>query len=493
MVNSVENSNIAPSQQQGKRLASLDFQRGLAIWIMTLLHSFEHLYDYGWVKKNPESIFDLPKIVLIVGLFIGFFASFNSYFLLISSTVNALSVSRKVAGKKMTLNQVITKQILTGIALVVISILNSAFGYRGYIGTSLRTGNWGNITPMWKDIFTIHTLEIIGWSIVINAIILGLLFQNEGVKKLKRNLLIYAGLFLGIVIATPFIHTWIDNLAWSVPTNPPEELADPYSWPSPYFQYYNASFKAWLCKILAGDMEPFFPYLATSFAGSIIGLSLAQDNPPKKLSLYGAIGAGGCMGFGGLFIGLNMYNLSNHRSRLGNYLLLLGAQIGIVMLLLWLVEFRGKSNVFAQRPIVKHFRLWGMVSLSIYCLQIIEIFPRWLLTIFLGLFSTPINLLESSVFGFGQEYLAVLVSIYIICFFEFIVYLWSQSDFKFSFEWFIIRLASLSSNKISNRLDVDLLMNKMNWYDYTIPKTQKDSDKKSLAEAVKTSNLDKKS
>ena len=83
------------NEKKPERLASLDFQRGLAIWIMTFLHSFEHLYDYNWVKENPERVLDLPIPVLIAGLTVGFFACWNAYFLLISSTVNSLAMKKK--------------------------------------------------------------------------------------------------------------------------------------------------------------------------------------------------------------------------------------------------------------------------------------------------------------------------------------------------------------------------------------------------------------
>ncbi|NPD90515.1 MAG: hypothetical protein HGN29_17515, partial [Asgard group archaeon] len=79
----------------GKRIASLDFQRGIAIWLMTFLHAFEHVYDYNWVKNDPKVILNLPKIALLIGLIVGFFASWNAYFLLISSTVNSLSMTKK--------------------------------------------------------------------------------------------------------------------------------------------------------------------------------------------------------------------------------------------------------------------------------------------------------------------------------------------------------------------------------------------------------------
>ena len=81
---------------QPRRIASLDFQRGIAIWVMTLMHTFEHLYDYSWVKEEPEKILELPLTVLIFGMTLGFFMSWHAYFLLISSVVNTISMNRKI-------------------------------------------------------------------------------------------------------------------------------------------------------------------------------------------------------------------------------------------------------------------------------------------------------------------------------------------------------------------------------------------------------------
>ncbi|NHK32144.1 MAG: hypothetical protein FK730_12375, partial [Asgard group archaeon] len=47
-------------KSSSKRIASLDFQRGIAIWLVTFLHSFERLYDYSWVKEDPEAVMKLP-------------------------------------------------------------------------------------------------------------------------------------------------------------------------------------------------------------------------------------------------------------------------------------------------------------------------------------------------------------------------------------------------------------------------------------------------
>ena len=82
----MEIEGVKPKQ----RLASLDFQRGLAIWMMTFLHAAANMYDSSFISENPGNILDLPISVILFIVFFGFFAVWNSYFLFISTTVNSL-------------------------------------------------------------------------------------------------------------------------------------------------------------------------------------------------------------------------------------------------------------------------------------------------------------------------------------------------------------------------------------------------------------------
>ncbi len=456
-------NDLKPSRP--KRLASLDFQRGLAIWCMTLMHTFEHLYDYTWVKEDPDKILDLPLPILIMGLTLGFFLSWHSYFLLISAIVNALSMTKRMMIPENT-SKILRKQMITGVGILVAGVFADNLGYWGYFGQSILTGNWTNIRPLYELFFAMHTLQIIGWCLIINGTISYLLLRKMGYLKYIRNMIVYGILAIIVIVLSPFIHNFVDNLAWITPENPPPSMTDNTKWPSVYFQAENASFKAWICAILAGDLEPLFPYLATSFVGSMIGLTLAKPKPVKRLPLKGALIGLGILGIGGLFIALGFYNLSNGRPSIGNYLAILGSQIAALMFFLWVIEYRGKSEKFANNPIVKHFRLWGMASLTIYCFQIFEIFPRWILTLLLKLFPNSVNLLNSAVFGYGREYLALLVGLFVISFFEAGVFLWSRVNFKFSFEWVIVQLSTLGSKQTSNRLNVDVIMNDVEWISY---------------------------
>jgi hypothetical protein len=483
-----EENNI--QQKKKERIVSLDFQRGLAIWVMTFLHVFEHLYDYNWVKENPQKVFDLPLPILIVGGLVGFFASWNAYFLLISSTVNTLSMQKRIAAGQEP-KKVVLKQVLTGIGILLVGVVDESLLYWGYFGVGFRTGNWSNTYPLWNGFFSMGTLQIIGWSLIITGLINYLIMQDNGHQKYRRNMLVYGILTALVITLTPFVHSLVDNMNWVVPVIPPGTevgLGDHTTWPSIHFQAGNASLKAMLCALLAGDMQPLFPYLATSFVGAMIGLTLAKPKPVKRLPLKGALSGFGCMGLGGIFIALGFYILGNNRPALGNFLLMLGGQIAVMFFFLWLIEYRGKSEQFANKKIVKHLRMWGMVSLSIYCLKIVELFPRWFLGEVYNLwFSSEANLLQASVFGFGEEYKIILIAAYTMVFFELIVHLWSKTNFKYSFEWFVIRFAGASTKSISERLNVQFMMNDIHWVnykqklqDYTL------ADKKEMKQSVVT-------
>ena len=461
-----EENNLIP--KNSRRIASLDFQRGLAIWLMTFLHAFEHLYNYTWVKKNPEEVLELPKVVLLVGLFVGFFASWNAYFLLISSIVNSLAMTKKVASGQ-SAKRMLLKQIITGFGIVLVGYLSNSFGYIGYFGNVIRYGRWGDAYPIWSGFFGMYTLQIIGYCMIITGVLHYVLIRNDGYLKFKRNLLVYGLLAIVIIVVSPFIHNWVDNLPWEAPTYIPPEvgLGDNYQWPSVHFQANNASFKAWILSLLAGDMEPLFPYLATSFSGAMVGLCLARPKPHKRLPLIGGGIALLLMTLGGVFMLLGFVTLGNNRPDTGNFLLMLGGQLGVVFLLLRLIEYRGRGEQFANRKIVKHFRLWGMISLSVYCLAIFELLPRWIIgTTYNLLYSSETNLLHSSLFGYGEEYKAMLIAVAIILSFELVVYSWAKSNFKYSFEWFIIKLQGFSTKLSSHRLNVELIMNNTHWENY---------------------------
>jgi len=63
-----------------RRIASLDFQRGLAIWMMVFLHVWNHIYDFSWIDLG--TIFQEANFLFgIWVIFCGFFGGWAGYFL----------------------------------------------------------------------------------------------------------------------------------------------------------------------------------------------------------------------------------------------------------------------------------------------------------------------------------------------------------------------------------------------------------------------------
>ena len=242
-----------------RRIASLDFQRGLAIWLMVFLHVFNHIWDYANV--TVDDLFNNLNFGLsLVMVLMAFFGGFAGYFILISSVVNSLATT-KSALKGINPNQLLVKRVLTGIGILVAGRLTEMFGYYGYFGRVFWSGEailsastWTNpiyTSFLWRRIFMMEALQIIGWCQIITGIVTYFLVRKNGVEKFLRNIIIYAVFAVAILVASPFMWNWLDNLAWS---NIPSidlirgwgveatDVSYHYSWPSEILQSVNPSF-----------------------------------------------------------------------------------------------------------------------------------------------------------------------------------------------------------------------------------------------------------
>lgn len=445
------------------RIVSLDLQRGVAIWIMVMLHAFEHTYDYAWAARAPERILELPKLTLVIGGFVAYFGSWLAYFLLISSTVAALGFARRVAAghdARVARN----KQLITGACILLMEIIVGSL-LLNFLSRKLQTGSWGDLTSFRNSFFSMGTLDMIGWSTIVTAFITYWLLRNGGVLKVRRNLLIYAGLTIGVIVLSPVIHHWVDGMNWRIP--PASELpahltmGDHAHWPSVYVQRYNASLWAWFCTIIAGDLEPLFPYLAMAFAGSTVGLAVASLRNDRRVPNIGIIASIVLFAIGIPFILSQGATFGNNRPRPGEFLTMLGGQLFVVSLYLRQVEYRERSQQFAQGFFARRMRLWGMVSLSIFLLSgVVELAPRYLAGLFIRLTGGQVQSpFLSSAFGLGQEYKAILFAVFAMLFFDRLIVWWSRVNFKYSLEWFIVAITSLYTRERSQRLHVDKLIN----------------------------------
>ncbi len=461
-----------------RRIASLDFQRGLAIWMMVFLHVFDHIWNYSGVEVDDlftNLNFGLSLIMIIMA----FFGGFAGYFILISSVVNSLATTRS-ALKGTPPGKLLFKRILTGVGILLAGRITETFGYYGYFGRVLRSGDsilaastWTDpfaLSFFWRRIFLMEALQIIGWCQIITGIIAFFIVRNGGEKKFIRNLIIYSASAVAIFVATPFMWNWIDNLEWAnLPSmelitdwNIPSANPDYHNtWPSEVLQSENASFLTYICVILSGDLYPIFPFLATSFIGSAWGLLLAKPKPSKRLPLYGGLTTLGIFGVGAVLNISLGFDISFQRPPMQYFFLLLGAQFGLMILLLWLVEYRGKAHKFGNNIIVKYFRLWGTIALSVFSLQIWSLVPRAILN---PLFS--INLMNEKFELLTGGWWVLMFAVLTILCYDLLFWLWAQINFIFSFEWFIIKLGSIPTRSVSKRLNVKEILHEVEWMDY---------------------------
>ena len=448
MKNQINNSFDKKSSSP-KRIASLDFARGLAIYFMTFFHCFYHVYDQTWFQEDPSKILEFPKIVIGILAILVFLGSWASFFLLVSSAVNTLAMVRSTI-RRSNPNQVLFKNMLTAFVLLVSDHLIEGWGWYGFIGEGIRSGKW-DTNEIWQAFFRIHTLQIIAWSLIITSIINYFLLRNKGFEKYKRNIIVYGVLTVAIIISSSFIHNFVDGL---IP-----------GWPSDEIAIANPSIKTWILVILVGNAKPVFPLLATGFVGSIIGLTVSKPKQSNKFLIWGTVISFTLIITGGLlFLAGFPFNLYD-RPLIHIYLIQLGGEIGILMLCFRLIEFRGRGEKFANRRVIKVFRKWSMVALTVYALELYDLIPKWTLNLMLRNV-TGINFFEKTL-GFSEIHWGLLIGIYCMLWYHLLIWLWGKINFKFSFEWIMLRFQSIATKMISERLDVNLMMNKVIWMDFS--------------------------
>ncbi len=453
----------SPSSEEAptipRRLVTLDFLRGVAIFGMTLFHILFKMYDIEGFMANQEEILNFPIVLLIImGLF-AYLGSWYGFFLFISSVVNSYTFIRK-AKTDVIPSKLLFKQITTGVALIILAyFIEGILGYYGDIGYSIRRLEWTNFAYFKVEILWFQTLQIIGICLVINGVLLYLLMRNNGFEKVIRNIVIFACLILFVLVLTPFISNWISNSTWLYPS---EET----SWPDIEFVYHNRSARTWFLTIINGPKQPLFPYLASSFMGSLIGMLLAEPKLPKRKLLWLSLAGVLMISAGVILIVLGLpFTFLEQPPAITTYLLRLGGQVCLLMALLALIEYRGEGKIFANRRIVKFFRRWSILSLTIYSLHILELLPRWILSLILQKQPGYI-FMEEGIIGRGQEHWMFLAIIYILLFYELAVRLFIQFKMKGSFEWFLVKVQALFKGVKSSKIISDLLGDEIHWISY---------------------------
>ena len=440
-----------------RRFASIDFLRGIAIALMIFLHTILHVLD---VEGLLAEINDIPAANIVAFIVLPFLGGLAGFFLMVSAIGNMISMYRHLqAGRSV--RDLVIRQIMGGVLLLIFAMISeSILGIHGAIPNLMKSlddpsaWNWQVILYRAYHFETIHT---IAWCIILNGIVQGILSRKGGWKnpsKLINNYLILAGI---ILVLTPIMWWLVDLIIpgypWAIDPDTGVHVQYPYLGKSEWWEFVTLFF----FNAFAGREEPIFPYLAVSFIGSIIGIRLSQKKEevprdfPKRTMQYGFlmffVGIIGLivtlillMDAIGMDATLNVYKgLAFHRDWVPNnpdinssailygwlfqFMALNGTAICLIMVVVRVVEFRGRGKQFADKT--RFIRRFGFVAFTLYNIQ-------WLYFVSHFIVSTLIYGEPYKLLNWGGVFITMGITFLML---EGILLLWERVKYTGSLEW----------------------------------------------------------
>ncbi|MBW6458257.1 MAG: hypothetical protein K0B52_03750 [FCB group bacterium] len=449
-----------------KRFASVDFLRGLAIFLMLVLHMVSHTLDVDTLTSDMSRLSFIQFILMIILPFGGGMAGF---FLMVSAMGNTISMEHALE-RQTPAAEIGRRQVIGGFILLFFAMLvEGLIGYHGDVGVfvheslkalsdpAIASHQWTWDHALWRfnHFETIHT---IAWCIVINGIIHSALSAREKYRDKNKLIRTYIYLAIAVLILTPLI--W--GLVNLVIPGYPAQLGTYYeSYPRIGTDPFGRFLLVFILQPLAGYPEPLFPYLAASFAGTIFGLFLTMPKEQRKIRSFTKltlnigvimylIGLAGVIGniiaviaASGFDAGLDVYlHIWDHRGWtpelrgtpfLGWYfqfLLLNGFGILLIMSVIRLVELRGKAKVFGKRTLF--IRRFGFMAFTNYSMQFLYYIGMFITLdwIFGGTYGRNVGL-------WGETFMTIIVGLFIMVS---VMLLWEKLRYAGSLESLIKQL-----------------------------------------------------
>ncbi|MBD3351084.1 MAG: DUF1624 domain-containing protein [Candidatus Lokiarchaeota archaeon] len=442
-----------------KRYISLDFLRGCAIMGVIGFHLLNESYNADLAVEAAIDATNIPFILLIVIL--GYMGTFFPLFIALSGLVNIVSMSKRINRKitpetsedeksKVYKNTFIG-QLIRGLFIIMMGYLSESMLNGGLLSYLLREGTFADGTlqgEFVRPLFFTQILVMIGLSvIIISAIYIILLKKGGSVSEIVKFL---GRLAIVVIILTPIL---ILIFKYGMPD----------FWDRPSTDWAERTFSLnvlyFFLTPLVIDFNPLFPNLAAMLIGTIIGLNIADGDVKKKFSdkiIYSTI----IMFVIGFFYKIidmvigDSIDLSEFR--VGEFLLTTAGSVLLLMIIIYMVDVRGKGKKFAKRTVT--FRRFGIMTLTLWCLQWLVILPLTLLQLIINLVTDSWVYLHNGPFlnlGLsGWELLGTVA--YVMLFYHLILWLWQKAEFKGSLEWLTVKLMSTKRRKASGRLSGSL-------------------------------------
>ncbi|MEX2684922.1 MAG: hypothetical protein Q6373_025330 [Candidatus Sigynarchaeota archaeon] len=459
----IEKTSLESPGQVGtrrmKRYSSIDFARGLAIFMMVWLHTFMRWFDQDRIVADITN--GTAPLFLVVLMAVSlFFGSWAGFFLMVSAIGNMISMARGLE-RGQSAADLALKQVIGGMLLLVFAYLTESLtGYHGAIG-ELAKGSTNWLNPFWYRGYHMETIHTVAWCVILNGIVQGLLSMKGGFKKFSRNIKIYAILAIAVIAVTQLVWWGFDAMVpngdFSHGTNP--LTGHPWQYGDLRKLDFFTNFLLVFVQPWAGQVEPLFPFLAVSFIGSMIGLYLVKPrtgDEGKNTKTLRISMAGGFTLMVGMFVvvlailllrpgdpidGLlnvlrkayDVTDIEQYGVWLPWFLMVTGGQWGAICLLLRLVEFRGKSAPFARKTLL--FRRFGFVAFSIYNYQFLDVLPVMLTALLLGMPAWPLPSFYTTTIWLA---LALIIVTWAV-----VLWLWEKTSYAFGLEWLIAKISGL--------------------------------------------------
>lgn len=408
-----------------KRVLSFDFLRGIAIIGVVLFHVLNATFDVDGIKAAIlEGEGQVAAIWWVLAPILLVVMGFNGFFLMISASSNAISVGKqwdrameKGISKEKAFNTILGSQIIRGAVIWLFGYISeSVLG--NLLGRFVEMLNGEEVENFWLNLldgfFFWNILNTIGISLIITSFIQLITLKNEIPRK-------KVSVFLVIVtIACMALIPFNTEIIWG-------ELIG------------NGNFSSDLLSASPGDvvlrllLVPFFgrlcpliPFFSSAAMGLLVSININQKNITasflRKLLYFGLLLIASSF-ITGLVFGIEFGDREKH---IFYQLFVFGFELMAFAFMIYMIDYRKKTRVKTFVKYTAWIRRFGIMTLTLWMLQYLMIFP---VILFQGV--TGWDALSG---GLTDMQLGLLLLL-IFFMWHLILWLWEKANFKGSFEW----------------------------------------------------------
>ena len=414
-----------------KRIQTIDILRGIAMIGMVIFHAFTAV---GW-KSVIEDIYSYPWYIMVpLGLLI-YFGSWRGLFLIISGMANAFSFQKAIEKGRSTHILLLTR-LLWALVLFLHSLIIQVFWKNAFFNLFLGSNDIWDLSNLQSS----DPVEIIAIGILLSTIIQYLFTLGKLRQKSWIAILVFSLLMCFIYSFTPFLtETILGKYGWleieEIRQQTVSNFGDRIRWLS--------------LALLVGVHEPLFPYLATFFLGSGLGIALTSPKiTKKKVTIIGY-----SLGF--LFIvaavilgGVDHFSSLDFSEIIPiQWFMHLGTGLQLIAITSFLLIFDFSKKAVRRTRYTKTIRRAGVITLTICTLQSFNFFPQWILA---KIFSEPGFVDNSQLLGLRSCFLTAFT---VLLFWIGLILLWGLINYTLSLDWIFQLFRNLTSGRKTNLKD----------------------------------------